>query len=396
MKCEHCGGENVGPDLVCNTCGTHARPGLRVPDAALGDMPELPARSFTRTEFHTISGVPLETDVLPMPPLPTASAATPLRPAEPRPPRPSGIEPPPPGMPGSPHSAPFRQRPGAPQQAISQQLFPGQDDAPPPWANPQIEYEARESSNLHRAVIGLMVAGAVAFGFSMDWWTGVGRTADTVAANSAAKANPRAKIAEASAPRDAAPGGEKAPPASLLESERPGTVALALPMLESETPPAVAVAQAEPNPPQATTPAISDRARSAVAADTDKAEAPARAAPSPPIEAKSVGPTREQTAALAPAAPPRVAAVPSQGAVAPPQGAVGPSPVTAPGIRQTQAAEVPAPAVATRAPVQTLDVRRAQQQAALKHKSVAVRKAPLQRRDPSRGRQSPRRAPERH
>ncbi|MDB5853325.1 MAG: hypothetical protein JWR22_1366 [Herminiimonas sp.] len=378
MKCEHCGGENVGSDLVCNTCGTHAVPRRRASNAGPDDLRETSARAFAKAEFHTVSGLPLETDVLPMPPVRTASAATPLRPAEPRRPRPSGIEAPPPGMPGIPPSAPPTPRHNGEQQGPAEPFFSNGETALPPWATPQIEVAARESSNLNRAIISLMVAGAVAFGFSMEWWTGVGKPSDAAGVSSAAKSKSVAKVARSSAPGDAASGSEQASSASLLESEKPGSVALALPMLESETPPPVAAAYPTANQSLATTPAESNQVAMAAPVEPTQGIAAARAEPAPSKAGTPVEPLPLKATAPVMPNPPQAAA---------PVEAAPPVATAAPSVRPIKRGDVPAragaaPTAATaqtapaaRAQVQTLDVRRAQQQAALKQKGVYAKRA---------------------
>lgn len=249
MKCEHCGGENVGSDFVCNTCGTQAAAGSHARGPVRAALPEQTPHTAVKTAFHTRAGWPLETNGLPMPPLPTASAATPVGPAEPWHPTLPGIDPAPPG---TPQPLGFEQTYVRPP-GMGERLFPGANSATQNWQDPQVEYAARESSNLHRAVIGLMVAGAVAFGFSMDRWTGSGKGTDTAAAKSAAPTNSRAKTAVASGSSGASgtsqTGVDKPnSAASLRESEKPGSVALSLPMLELETPPPTAAAEPGPNP----------------------------------------------------------------------------------------------------------------------------------------------------
>jgi hypothetical protein len=252
MKCEHCGGENVGPDLVCNTCGTRAAGVRRMPSvgAAKGLSALSRSPSGVKTEFHARSGLPLETDVLPMPPVPTASAATPLTPLAPsssprpvlplRPLRP--LRPPPDIDPaqGTPGQQAFERNASRPP-GLAEQLFPDLDAFPQSWPNPQnpqVEYAARESSNLHRAIIGLMVTGAVAFGFTMDWWPGSGKPLDTSAMGSPARLNPAAASAAATPlQRSVAVPDQASDGHSLRETEKPGTVALALPMLEPHEPP---------------------------------------------------------------------------------------------------------------------------------------------------------------
>lgn len=212
MKCDLCGGENIGPDLVCETCGTrlsrapggseaiepylsrqacasprpdHADPSDAMRAARLAELlgrpqPASPLAPGT-TAFRMPSGLALQVNVPPVPPPTTDSAATPVGPGSDA--FVPSVAAAPPGAErahdGQAFAAPDHvMRPhgdtlgNASQRRTTRAppgLLPPPEAYAPHWSTPQQEYAARETSNLHRAVVGLLVAVAITFGLTMDW-----------------------------------------------------------------------------------------------------------------------------------------------------------------------------------------------------------------------------------